>query len=105
AAGVVYALVASWAVRELLTRNMHRGAAALVAALLLVAGSGWAVRTAGVAHVLRTQAFTVRNDWAEIPEAMETRGTWPTERSTQQLVLRLRDGALRMPVVNPWFIA
>ncbi|PYR71151.1 MAG: hypothetical protein DMF88_00620 [Acidobacteria bacterium] len=104
AAGVFYALVAFWAVRELLARNLHRAAAALVSVLLLVAGSGWAIRTIGVAHVLRTQAFTVRNDWAEIPEAMEKRGTWPTEPSTQQLVLRLRDGALRMPVVNPWFI-
>jgi hypothetical protein len=103
-AGVFYALAAFWAVRELLTRNMHRAAAALVALLLLVAGSGWAVRTVGVAHVLRTQAFTVRNDWAEIPEAMQKRGIWPAEPSTQQLVLRLRDGSLRMPVVNPWFI-
>jgi len=104
AAGVFYALAAFWAVRELLTRDMRRAAAALVGVLLLVAGSGWAVRTIGVTHVLRTQAFTVHNDWAEIPEAMEKRGTWPSDDPTRRLVITLRDESLRKPVVNPWFI-
>ena len=104
AAGIFYAIVAFWAVRELLTRDMPRAAAALVSVLLLVAGSGWAMRTIGVAHVLRSQAFAVHNDWAQIPESMERRGTWPTEESTRQLVLRLRNDSLRITVVNPWFI-
>jgi hypothetical protein len=103
-AGVFYALAAFWAVRELLTRDVHRAAAALVGVLLLVAGTGWAVRTIGVTHVLRTQAFTVHNDWAEIPEAMEKRGTWPSDEPTRRLVITLRDESLRKPVVNPWFI-
>jgi glucose dehydrogenase len=104
AAGVFYAVAAFWAVRELLTRDRRRAATALVCAVLLVAGGGWAIRTIGVNHVLRTQAFVVHNDWAEIPLAMETRGTWPSEESTQRLVIALRDQALRMPVVNPWFV-
>jgi hypothetical protein len=104
AAGVFYAVVAFWAVRELLTRDRRRAATALVCAVLIIAGGGWAIRTIGLNHVLRTQAFVVHNDWAEIPEAMEKRGTWPTEESTRRLVIALRDQALRMPVVNPWFV-
>jgi len=104
AAGVFYALVTFWAIRELLVRDMRRPAAVLVSALLLVAGSGWAIRTIGVTHVLRTQAFTLHNDWAEIPEAMEKRGTWPSDAATRRLVITLRDESLRKPVVNPWFV-
>ena len=47
--------------------------AILIGLALLVAGSGWAVRTIGVNHVLRAQAFAFHNDWAWIPEDMERR--------------------------------
>ena len=75
-----------------------------VALALLVAGSGWAVRTIGVNHVLRAQAFAFHNDWAWIPEDMERRGTWPSDPSTRKVVIDLRDQSIAMPIVNPWFV-
>ena len=70
----------------------------------LVAGSGWAVRTIGVNHVLRAQAFAFHNDWAWIPEDMERRGTWPSDPSTRKVIIELRDRSIAMPIVNPWFV-
>jgi hypothetical protein len=104
-AGVFYAVAVFWAVRDLLTRPLHAAAAVVTSLALLAAGSGWAVRTVGVQHVLRQQAFTVHNDWAAIPESMEQRGTWPADAPAQHLILTLRDQALRKKVVNPWFMA
>jgi hypothetical protein len=72
-AGAFYALAAFWAVRDLFTRGL-RGAPAVAAAIvLLIAGTGWSVRTIGVHHVLRAQAFAFHNDWADIPLSMERR--------------------------------
>ena len=104
AAGVFYAIAAFWAVRGLLTRPLRAPAALALAIGLLVAASGWSVRTIGVNHVLRTQAFAVHNDWGAIPEAMERRGTWPVDPVTRRLVLGLRDRSLAKPIVNPWFV-
>ena len=103
-AGVFYAITAYWAVRILLTRPLRAPAAAAVAVLLLVASTGWSIRTIGVNHVLRAQAFAVHNDWSVVPEAMERRGTWPAAASTRNLVIGLRDESLARPIVNPWFV-
>jgi hypothetical protein len=103
-AGVFYAVAAFWAVRDLLTRGLRAAPAMAVALALLVAGSAWSVRTIGVNHVLRAQAFSFHNDWAWIPEDMERRGTWPSEPSTRKVVINLRDQALAMAIVNPWFV-
>jgi len=103
-AGVFYALAAFWAVRDLMTRGLRAAPAVAVALALLVAGSGWAVRTVGVNHVLRAQAFAFHNDWAWIPEDMERRGTWPSDPSTRKVVIELRDQSIAMPIVNPWFV-
>jgi len=104
-AGVFYALAAFWAVRDLMTRGLSAVPAVAVALALLVAGSGWAVRTVGVNHVLRAQAFAFHNDWAWIPEDMERRGTWPLDPSTRKIVIELRDQSIAMPIVNPWFVS
>jgi hypothetical protein len=103
-AGVFYALAAFWAVRDLVTRGLRPAPALAVALALLVAGSAWSVRTIGVNHVLRAQAFAFHNDWAWIPEDMERRGTWPSDPSTRKVVTDLRDQSLAMPIVNPWFV-
>lgn len=103
-AGAFYALAAFWAVRDLTMRGRHAAPAVAVALALLVAGSGWAVRTIGVNHVLRAQAFAFHNDWAWIPEDMERRGTWPSDPSTRRVIIELRDRSIAMPIVNPWFV-
>jgi hypothetical protein len=103
-AGVFYALAAFWAVRALILRGLRAAPAVAVALALLVAGSGWAVRTIGVNHVLRAQAFAFHNDWAWIPDDMERRGTWPSDPSTRKVIIELRDESIAMPIVNPWFV-
>jgi hypothetical protein len=102
-AGVFYALAAFWAVRDLLARGRGAAPAVAVALALLVAGSGWSMRTIGVNHVLRAQAFAFHNDWAWIPGEMQRRGTWPSDPSTRRVILDLREQSLGMPIVNPWF--
>ena len=103
-AGVFYALAAFWAVRDLLTRGVRAAPAVVVALALLVAGFGWSIRTIGVNHVLRAQAFAFHNDWAWIPGEMQRRGTWPSDPSARTFVIDLRDQSLGMPIVNPWFV-
>jgi hypothetical protein len=103
-AGIFYALAAFWAVRDLLTRGLRAAPAVALALALVVAGSGWSMRTVGVNHVLRAQAFAFHNDWAWIPDDMQRRGRWPSNPSTRKVVLDLRDQSLRMPIVNPWFV-
>src|SRR4029077_15553983 len=103
-AGVFYAIAAFWAVRILLTRPLRAPAAMAVAVLLLAASTGWSIRTIGVNHVCRAQAFAVHNDWAVISETMEQRGTWPADAATRNLVIALRDRSLASPIVNPWFM-
>jgi len=97
-AGVCYALVAFWAVRDHLIRVRRVGAAAAMAAVLLVASSLWAVRVVGMHHALRTQAFAFHNDWALM------RYNLPQDPAGHSLVSALRDDALSRPVINPWFI-
>ena len=104
AAGAFYAIAAFWAVRDLLTRPLRTAPAVLATLALLAASSGWSVRTIGVNHVLRAQAFAFHNDWAWIPEDMQRRGTWPSDPGVRNLVIELRDHSLGMPIVNPWFV-
>ena len=103
-AGVFYALAAFWAVRDLLTRRLRAVPALAVALALLVAGSGWSMRTIGVNHVLRAQAFAFHNDWAWIPGDMERRGIWPSNPSARKVVMDLREQSLGMSIVVPWFV-
>jgi hypothetical protein len=97
-AGICYALVAFWAVRDQLIRVRRVGAAVLTATVLLVASSLWAVRVIGVHHVLRTQAFAFHNDWATMSDHL------PQDPAARRLVTTLRTEALSQPVVNPWFV-
>lgn len=97
-AGVCYALVAFWAVRDRLIRVRRVGAVVLTATVLLAASSLWAVRVVGVHHVLRTQAFAFHNDWATVSDHL------PEDPAARRLVTTLRARALSQPVVNPWFV-
>ena len=105
AAGAFYAMAAYAAVREVLRRAATlRPVAGVVAGLLLFALAGaWVVRSAGVHHVLRTQAFKHRNDWGVLPPLWKARGQWPGDPERRRLVLQLRDEALAWPAPNPRF--
>jgi hypothetical protein len=105
AAGAFYALAAFEAVRYAVayvvesSGKMSRAAAVLM--LVLAAGAGlWAFRSAGVHHMLRTQAFKERNDWARIaPDMLRDVGT-PAQRQAAALVRQLRGDALAMRIPN-----
>lgn len=103
-AGTFYALAAYAGVRYVLTSAGNRARALVLASLIGIAACGWAVRTMGVHHALRTQAFNHRNDWAMVAEWLEARGEWPSEPRGQALVRQLQAEALSMPVTNPWFM-
>jgi hypothetical protein len=106
-AGVFYALAAFEAVRATVAyaQTARPTAAAAVAILLLVCGSAWAVRSAGLHHVLRLQAFRHRGDWAMLPSRFADEGR-PFERDPGAAVVRaLRAEALAMRAPNPKFHA
>ncbi len=101
-AGVFYAAAAYAAARHLIhrieTRTVwHVTAGAL---LLLVLSSAWAVRSAGVHHVMRRQAFRVQGDWAEVPARMRREGSWPDDVKARGLIERLRADAIETPLPN-----
>ncbi|HEY1303441.1 MAG TPA: dolichyl-phosphate beta-glucosyltransferase [Vicinamibacterales bacterium] len=61
--GVLYALAAFVAVRQLLARVPTTGVmATVVAAVLLVTGTAWSVRSLALHHVAQAYAFKTRND-------------------------------------------
>jgi dolichyl-phosphate beta-glucosyltransferase len=102
--GAFYALAAYAALRHVGTRAPSGALrAGLVAALLLILGTGWSVRSLGIHHVARTYAFKTRNDWASQPGAWKRSGRWPSDPKSQQLIEHLRNDALSMRVPNPRF--
>jgi hypothetical protein len=101
-AGAFYALAAFAAARHLLERvhgSQRLVPAVLTSVLLFSLGCAWAVRSAGVHHVLRLQAFSQRNDWADVslPDRVPR---WRDPRA-RALIEQLRTDALKMQVVNP----
>lgn len=102
-AGAFYAVAAFVAAQrslEYLKAPRTRGRVALVV-LLASLSVGWSFRSAGVHHMLRVQAFKVRNDWARLPpEMLRDAGSVRQQRSAR-LVRQLQQEALAMPVTNP----
>mgnify|MGYP003693541613 CR=1 FL=1 len=100
----LHAIAAFWAVQSLLTRPLRAPAALLLTVLLLVASTGWSIRTIGVNHVLRAQAFAVHNDWAVIPRSDAAARHVARRFGHTRSVLGLRDQSLAKSIVNPWFV-
>jgi hypothetical protein len=101
-AAVFYALAAYAAATSLVGSQPRRGVAAVVVtALLLTTAPLWAVRSAGIHHALRVQAFNHRNDWAHMPGTWQRNGDWPADPAEQRLMLQLRDDAIGMRGSNP----
>ncbi len=106
-AGALYALPVYGAavhfLRQWPSRRFAWPAAAAICVLVLAGSTAWAIRAAGVHHVLRSQAFVQRNDWARLERQWREDGNWERYEQQRALVLELRREALRTPVVNPQF--
>jgi hypothetical protein len=102
-AGVFYAFAAFAAVRALLdyASAAPRTAASIVTAFLFVLACGWTCRTVAVDHVLRWQAFRVRNDWTLVRQRLEAESRWPSEPQPVALIKTLEESALATRVPNP----
>jgi hypothetical protein len=107
-AGAFYAIAVYHAARHLILSLEERPRSAwaevLVAVIVLVGSSAWAIRAAGVQHVLRTQAFNHRNDWARLPARWDEEQLKPATPEGLALAEQLRNEALATPVVNPQFV-
>jgi len=103
-AGAFYALAAFGAMRDGLltatTATMSRAARGAFALLLCVLAVGWAVRSAGVHYILRSQAVKQQADWVGLTHQWRRSGLWPTDPAEQRLILRLRADAVRFVLPN-----
>lgn len=102
-AGAFYAIavfVAAQRSLECLRGPRVRGFVAAVA-VLGVLSAGWAFRSAGVHHLLRVQAFKVRNDWARVSPSLLQDGETEASHRSAALVRQLRQDALDRRVTNP----
>ena len=104
-AGVFYAL-AAYAAARLAIEHVPASALRRVALCAVVAAiaTGWVVRSAGAHHVLRTQAFKHKNDWARMPQAQLRDEGSPEERRAAALVRQLQRDAIAMRVTNPFLL-
>ena len=99
-AGAFYALAAYAAVRRILAVGVTGSlvSAAVVFGLLVVASTGWALRTTGLHYSLRYQAFKVRNDWVSDVDAK-----WLEEPGARAVSEQLRRAAVEKRVLAPRF--
>ncbi len=106
-AGAFYALPVAGAAVYFLRRWPDRARAwpvtAVVCVLCLAGSAAWATRAAGVHHVLRSQAFVQRNDWARLDREWNRDGNWERYRDQEALIRELRREAIATRVVNPRF--
>ena len=107
-AGAFYALPVFGAAVHFLRRWMEHPrtwlATAVFSAVLMAGSAAWATRAAGVHHVLLSQAFVQRNDWSRMEKEWRRNGNWKQYESSVPLILQLRDEAISMQVVNPFFV-
>ena len=106
-AGAFYALpvfgAAVYFLRQWPRRRRSWAATAAVCALFIAGSSAWAIRAAGVHHVLRSQAFVQRNDWTRLEREWQRDGNWERYAASEPLIRSLRHQAISTRVVNPYF--
>lgn len=105
-AGVFYAFAAFTAIRAALEYAQAGGVVRglLVSAALLILASAWAMRSAGVHHVMNEHAFRSRNDWAGTPLRWQRESRWPKEPHRLALIEQLRTAALDAQIPNPQIV-
>lgn len=100
--GACFAVLTFYAVREMLAVGERGILKGLGAAVVLVALSGtWAVRATALPHLLREQAFKVRNDWATVYPWLDAQHIELKDADARMLVEQLRREALRSPAPHP----
>ena len=102
-AGVFYALAAFHAFRTAIAYSpaAPRLLAGVLIGTMAITNSGWAIRSAGLHHVLRLQAYRQRGDWALLPSRLAAEGK-PFEVAPGASIVRsLRTQALVLPAPNP----
>lgn len=106
-AGALYALPVFGAAVHFLRRWPERRrtwlATGAMCGLLLAGSAAWAIRAAGVHHVLRSQAFVQRNDWTRLERDWRRDGNWERYADQEALIRELRHEAIATRVVNPRF--
>jgi hypothetical protein len=106
-AGAFYAFAAFVGARHAMeyVRVPASSTAGIVIVVMLAAtATMWAFRSAGVHHMLRVQAFKVRNDWVWVSaDRMRDSGS-EEARLAAALVRQLRHDALEMRVANPYLL-
>jgi hypothetical protein len=103
-AGTFYALAAFVAARHAMTRvqlTAKASARVVLLAVLIASSTLWALRSAGVHHVMRVQAFKVRNDWGRLPAARYEDAGSDYQRTGAAVVRQLRRDALAARVAPP----
>jgi hypothetical protein len=108
-AGAFYAFAAYVATRHAIGSGgpkapgyQGQGVARVALCLLLGAlAAAWAFRSAGVHHMLQTQAYRERLEWARLdPERIAERG-YPSDVRARALAAQLRRDALDLRIANP----
>jgi hypothetical protein len=103
-AGAFYAFATYVAVRYAISHwgdgSLTRSRAA-ACVLLGALACGWALRSAGVHHMIQVQAFRERLEWARLdPERIAERG-YPSDARARALTAQLRRDALDLRLPNP----
>ena len=103
-AGAFYALAAFAAAQHTIDRFRQPGRGLAQTAMCVVlcgVAVAWAVRSAGVHHMIQTQAFRERLEWARLdPDRLADR-TYRSDASARALASQLRQEALDMRIANP----
>ena len=103
-AGAFYALAAFAAAQHTIDRFRQPGRGLVQTAMCVVlcgVAVAWAVRSAGVHHMIQTQAFRERLEWARLdPDRLADR-TYRSDASARALASQLRQEALDMRIANP----
>jgi hypothetical protein len=101
--GVLFAVLAYAAVRGLIERagEWRLRTQTAVSVLVLALSGAWAVRAFTLPHVLREDAFRVRNEWATLDPWLRGQHIDVRSPDRRRLVEALREHALIMEVPHP----
>ena len=99
-AGAFYAFATYVAVRHAIGYQARAAGRPALCLLLGALACAWAFRSAGVHHMLQTQAFRERIEWARLdPDRIAERG-YPSDARARALTAQLRRDALDLRIAN-----